>query len=133
MVKDVDRINKKLITIMIVFLVILVNFNIGMVLSATSTSKIVTPSLKKIDSRPTYNILRDFFIWILKILGLYDEDEDTNDNEDPDGNDGDNDPKPTSPEMYTKGYDIFTNTYGDRMIRFHGVLEKTGTAGTGVA
>ena len=65
--------------------------------------------------------------WILNIL----RSRDSNNGGDDNGG-GDNRIEPTPPEVSTKGYDIFTNTKGVQMLRFHGILEKTGTNGTNI-
>jgi hypothetical protein len=121
---------KKIITTLIVaFLLIFINFNIGIILTADSSFSFTKEIYPKIENKPAKNFILQIIEWILKLLGLYDQDDDGSDDNDDNGDD----PEPSQPVLYTKDYDIFTNKFGDELVRFHGVLEKTGTAGTGIS
>jgi len=115
--------NKRITAIMLVFLLIFVNINFVIVSSVASSDLIV-------ENKPRLTFLRDFFIWILKLFGLYDPDPRDNDPPD-DGGGGGSDA--SNPEVSSKGYDIFTNVYDDKYVRFHGILSKTGTEGTDIS
>jgi hypothetical protein len=120
--------NKKITALIFVFLLIFVNINFVIAGSAANSNSFAGDKILKNTSGFTF--LRDFFIWILKLFGLYDPDTDDNDPPD-DGGGGGNDA--SNPEVSSKGYDIFTNVYNDKYVRFHGILRKTGTEGTGIS
>ena len=88
--------------------------------------------VNQINYKPTDGFFLRLMLWILTILGFNTPDDDPDDGGN-NGDDGGGDTEATSPQVYTKSYDIFTNSYGDQMLRLHGILEKTGTAGTGIA
>ena len=132
----VDNMKKTITAILMASLLILINLNIGIIVSSDSSSSVIDITYKNINNRPANSVLREIFIWILKLLGIYkpgDDSSDNNGDDSADDNSNDTSNKATQPQVYTKDYDIFTNSHGEKILRFHGILEKTGTAGTGIA
>ena len=123
-----DNLRKTVLAILLAFVLLLVNFNIIAIVSSDS-SLLDNITYRTTNNRLNRNFLRDIFVWILKLFGLYDPD----DGGDEGGGDNGDGEKPTEPEIFTKKYDFYTNPDQDKIIRFYAVLEKTGTAGTGIS